>query len=96
MPLEILHRALVLFGGGAAGKRAEIAAPAGLRIDFARKEPVFAGRQFTDHGVLRGSLRGRAEGASPQSITPAADKAFAATPHNRTNIMPPWRSCAAL
>src|ERR1700733_15050706 len=52
MPLEVLHRALVLLGGGAAGEGAEIAAAAGLRILFARIEPVFAGRQFADHGEL--------------------------------------------
>jgi len=46
MPFEILHRALVLLGGGAAGEGAEVAATAGLRIFLARIEPVLAGRQF--------------------------------------------------
>src|ERR1700730_1816884 len=50
MPLEILHRALVLLRGGAAGAGADIAAPAGARILLARIEPVFAGRQFANHG----------------------------------------------
>ena len=61
MPFEILHGALVLLGGGAAVEGTEIAASAGLRIYFARIEPVFAGRQFADHWRL---LRG----ASPPNI----------------------------
>src|SRR5262249_36280815 len=47
--LEILHGALVLLRGGAAGKGAEIAPLAGVRILFARIEPVFAGGEFANH-----------------------------------------------
>jgi hypothetical protein len=50
VPFEILHGALVLLRRGARIEGAEIAAPAGLRILLARIEPVFAGRQFADHG----------------------------------------------
>lgn len=50
MPLEILHRPLMAFGRGAAGEGAEIAPPPGLRVYFARVEPVFAGGQLADHG----------------------------------------------
>jgi hypothetical protein len=50
MPLEKLHGALVLLRRRAAGEGAEIAPPAGLRIDFARIEPVFAGGELADHG----------------------------------------------
>ncbi len=52
MALEILHGPLVLLRGGAARKGAEIAPPAGLRILFARIEPILAGRELTNHGVL--------------------------------------------
>jgi hypothetical protein len=51
MPLEVLHIALVLFGCGARFESAEIAAFAGLRIELAGIEPVFAGLQFADHGT---------------------------------------------
>ena len=50
VPLEILHRALVPFCGGARSEGAEIAAPPGLRILRARIEPVFAGGKLADHG----------------------------------------------
>src|ERR1700726_4737923 len=52
MPFEILHRTLVLLGGGAAIEGAQIAAAAGLRVHIARIEPVFAGGQLADHGVI--------------------------------------------
>jgi hypothetical protein len=52
MPLEILHRALVLLRRRARCKSAEIAPPAGLRILLARVEPVFAGSKLADHGVF--------------------------------------------
>jgi hypothetical protein len=42
MPFEVLHVALVLFGGGARFEGAEIAAFAGFRIELAGIEPVFA------------------------------------------------------
>src|SRR5580704_2227591 len=57
MPFEILHGAFVLLGGGAAVEGAEIAAFAGLGIYLARIEPVFAGRQFADHGVSSAAHR---------------------------------------
>jgi hypothetical protein len=52
MPLEILHRALVLLRGGTAGERAEIAPPAGPRILPARVQPVLSGRELADHPDL--------------------------------------------
>ena len=52
MTLEILHRALVLLGGGAGLERAEIAPPAGLRVELARIEAVAAGLKFADHVIL--------------------------------------------
>jgi hypothetical protein len=51
MPLEILHIALVLFGGRARFERTEIAALARLEVDVAGVESVFAGLQFADHGI---------------------------------------------
>jgi hypothetical protein len=51
MPLEILHLALVLLGGRARFERAEIAALARLRVDFAGVEPIFAGLQFAYHEI---------------------------------------------
>src|SRR5438105_538684 len=54
MTLEKLHGALVLLRGGTAAKGAEIAPPAGLRIDFARIEPVFAGGELANHGGCSG------------------------------------------
>src|SRR4051794_33978237 len=50
MPLEILHRALVLERGCASRKRAEIAAPAGLRVLLPRIEAVLPRRKLADHG----------------------------------------------
>src|SRR5205085_5526543 len=49
MPLEILHRALVLFRRRAGFEGAKVAALAGFRVDFAGIEPVFARLQFSDH-----------------------------------------------
>src|SRR5260221_663490 len=49
VPLEILHRAFVLLGGGARLEGAEIAAPSGLRIDLARIEAVAARCELADH-----------------------------------------------
>ena len=42
---------LVLLGGGAALEGAEVAAPAGLRIDLAGIEAIAPGRELADHGV---------------------------------------------
>ena len=50
MPFEILHRTLMALRRGAAIEGAEITSPPGLRVYFARIEPVFAGRQLADHG----------------------------------------------
>jgi hypothetical protein len=50
VPLEILHFALVLFGGGTGFKRSQVSASARSGILFARVKPVLAGCQFTDHG----------------------------------------------
>src|SRR6478735_11029533 len=49
VPLEILHVALVFFRRRARFEGAEIAPLAGLRIDLAGIEPVFARLQFSDH-----------------------------------------------
>jgi hypothetical protein len=49
--LEILHFTLVLFGGFAIVESAEIAALAGIGIDFSRIEAVLARFEFADHGV---------------------------------------------
>ena len=50
MPFEILHRALVLFRRGAVAESTEVAAFAGLGIDLARVESVFAGSELANHG----------------------------------------------
>jgi hypothetical protein len=55
MPLEILHGALVLFGGGPRLEGSEIAALAGFRIHLSGIEPVFTRLQFSDHGTTLGS-----------------------------------------
>src|SRR5437870_4725342 len=52
MALEVLHGALVLLGRCARRKRAEIAAAAGLRVDFARIEPIAARLELADHHRL--------------------------------------------
>src|ERR1043166_5173385 len=49
MPLEVLHLALMLLGGLARRERAEISAPAGLGIDLAGIQAVFAGLELADH-----------------------------------------------
>jgi hypothetical protein len=48
MALEVLHRALVPFSGGARAERAEIAALPGLRVLRAGVEAVSARGQFSD------------------------------------------------
>ena len=50
MPLEILHFPLMLLRRRAAVEGAEIAALAGLGIELAGVEAVFAGFEFADHG----------------------------------------------
>src|SRR5689334_11368106 len=67
-PLEILHGALVLLRGGAAGKGAEIAPLASLRIYFARIEPVFAGRKFANHGADSCVMNRVTAGLVPRAI----------------------------
>jgi len=52
MPLEVLDVAFVLLGGLAGVEDAEVAPPAGLRIDLARIKPVLAALEFSDHGSL--------------------------------------------
>src|SRR6516162_1819265 len=52
MTLEVLHRALVLLGRRARRKRAEVAAAAGLRVDFARIEAIAARLELADHRRL--------------------------------------------
>ena len=47
---EVLHRPLVLFGGGAAAERAEVSALAGSRVGFSRVQAVFARAEFANHG----------------------------------------------
>src|SRR6185437_9621840 len=56
VPLEILHGTLVPFGRSARFEGAEITAPAGLRIDLARVEPVLTGSQLADHDGPPGEL----------------------------------------
>src|SRR6516162_5132990 len=52
MTLEVLHGALVLLGRRARRKRAEVAAAAGLRVDFARIEAIAARLELADHRRL--------------------------------------------
>src|SRR5215470_16014541 len=52
MTLEILHGALVLLRRHARTERPEIAAAAGLRVDFARIEAIAARLEFADHRRL--------------------------------------------
>src|ERR671934_87010 len=66
MTLEILNGVLVFFGRRARLERAEIAAPAGLRIDLARIEPVAAGLELADH--RRRILDHLRHGVAPQPM----------------------------
>src|ERR1041385_3141511 len=50
MPFEVLHLALMLLGGLARREGAEISAPAGLGIDLAGIQAVFAGLELAAHG----------------------------------------------
>ena len=52
MPLEVLDVAFVLLGRLAGVEGAEVAPPAGFRIDLARIKPVLAAFEFSDHGAL--------------------------------------------
>jgi hypothetical protein len=52
MTLEVLHGALVLLGRRARRKRAEIAAAAGLRVDYPRIEAIAARLELADHRRL--------------------------------------------
>src|SRR5262249_35410712 len=52
MTLEVLHGALVLLGRRARAERAEIAAAAGPRVDFARIEAIAARLELADHRGL--------------------------------------------
>src|SRR6188508_3532441 len=49
VPLEVLHRALVLLGGGARLEGAQVAALAGPGVLLARVEAVAAGLELADH-----------------------------------------------
>src|ERR1700742_3923487 len=77
MPLEILHIAFVLLCRSARLEGAEIAALAGLRIDLAGIEPVFAGLQFADHGV-----------ASFDVLSGSIETAAPVFPHDEMNLPP--------
>lgn len=55
--LEVLDFTLMLLGGGAAFKGAEIAALAGFGIDLTRIEPILSRFEFANH-------------AAPYSVTP--------------------------
>ena len=48
-PLEELHRALVLLGGGAVGEGPQISPAPALGIPLARVEPILAGGELSDH-----------------------------------------------
>src|ERR1700683_3012679 len=48
---EVLHGALVLFGGGATAERAEVTALTGSRVGFSRIQAVFARAEFANHGA---------------------------------------------
>src|SRR6516225_2531189 len=52
MTLEVLHGALVLLGRRARRKGAEVAAAAGLRVDFARIEAIATRLELADHRRL--------------------------------------------
>jgi hypothetical protein len=52
VPLEILHRALVLRGGGSGFEGTEISTMFGLRIDFPRVQTILTRTEFADHEPL--------------------------------------------
>ena len=49
MPLEVLHRALVLLGGGSSFEGAKISTAFGLGVELPRVQSIFAGTEFADH-----------------------------------------------
>src|SRR5262245_57910936 len=72
MPLEVLHRALVLLGLGARLEGAEIAMPAGLRVDLARIKAIAARLELADHDrppLARGHRSHSVCCASPAGVT---------------------------
>src|SRR5215472_7583109 len=67
MTLEVLHGALVLLGRRARTERAEVAAAAGLRVDFARIEAIAARLELADH--RRPSLCSRCHREPPSMVS---------------------------
>lgn len=63
--LEVLDGALVLFGGGARGESAEVAALAGPWVFLARIEPVLTGFELSDHAKETAGKRRRFRGREP-------------------------------
>jgi hypothetical protein len=58
MPLEVLHRALVLLGGGSSFEGAKISTAFGLRIELPRVQSIFAGTEFADHESPSSQING--------------------------------------
>jgi hypothetical protein len=59
MSLEVLHRALVLFGCRARFEGAQISAPFGFRVEFARVQPIFVRSEFAYHSFKSSKCRAR-------------------------------------
>jgi hypothetical protein len=69
----------MLLGGFARGESSQVPPPAGLRIELAGIEPIFARFKFSDHGILVPSSSGLCASsppcAPPPSVPPPSDVA---------------------
>src|SRR5207245_8903963 len=64
-PLEVLHGAIVPFGGRAAGERPQVATLTGLWVFLSRVQPVFPRFQLPNHSFnAAGTLGGGSGGAA--------------------------------
>src|SRR5580704_6962489 len=107
LALEELHRAFVLFGGRARLEGAEIAAPAGLRVELARIEAVFARFELADHGRSPASMTGiiptlegangcarGAETAGSRAAAAAARRSWSPARNGRRRCRGRWAAAA--
>jgi hypothetical protein len=83
LSLEVLHRALVLFGCGARFEGAQISPPFGFRVELARVQPIFAGAEFAYHSVKSSKYHARHGCRQIQRAGHPQEKNCAVSTHSR-------------